>query len=128
MPKFYFNPTSETAEGGYYIITDDGSYYDHIGGHSKVHPSNINPAYEITKAEYLAHVPASKVPPEYITNMKIYFVRLYGKLENYIRAGSEDEAIDIAIDLETTRLQENGCEKIFVLDEANAKDIQADND
>lgn len=68
MPKFYFDPTSETAEGGYHIITDDGSYYDHVGGHSEVHPSNINPAHEITKAEYLAHVPASKVPTEYIAD------------------------------------------------------------
>lgn len=68
MTKFYYDPTSKTAEGGYHIITDDGSYYDHIGGHSKILPELINPAHEITKDEYLAHVTAERIPADYISD------------------------------------------------------------
>lgn len=66
MTRYYFDPTSTTAEEGYYIINEDGDYYDHIGGHSAIDPSLINPAHEISKETYLAHVPASRVPAEYL--------------------------------------------------------------
>lgn len=66
--KFYFDPTSTTAENGYHIVIDGNTYYDHIGGHSAILPECIKPKNEITKAVYFENVPATSVPTEYLMN------------------------------------------------------------